>query len=50
MSKLLGNDLRVKYKKGIKNKVVDALSRREEGGKEEVELSIYAFSAPKTDW
>lgn len=49
VSKLLGYDFRVEYKKVIEHRVADALSRRDESGKEEVEVSIYALLAPTTD-
>lgn len=50
VSKLLGYDIKVEYRKGTKNRVVDALSIRDEDTKRELEVRISALSVPTTDW
>jgi hypothetical protein len=47
ITKLLGYDFLVKYKKGSENRVVDALSRME-GWEEEVSISL--LSIPTSNW
>jgi hypothetical protein len=47
ITKLLGYDFTVEYKKGVENRVADALSRKE-GWAEEVALSL--LSIPTPDW
>jgi hypothetical protein len=47
ITKLLGYDFTVEYKKGVENRVADAISRRE-GWAEEVALSL--LSIPTPDW
>lgn len=44
MSKLLGYDFVVDYKKGSKNRVADALSRKED------EISLALISIPSVEW
>lgn len=46
LTKLLGCEFLVEYKKGKKNVVVDALSRREE----ETQAKLLAISIPSTGW
>lgn len=48
VSKLLGYDFIVEYKKGQDNKVADALSRRDEEELQEVSLSLISY--PTLDW
>lgn len=43
LSKLLGYDFTVEYRKGRENKVADALSRREKG-------TVMALSGPQPTW
>jgi hypothetical protein len=45
VTKLLGYDFTVEYKKGVDNQVVDALSRREDWG-EEITLSLLSILTP----
>lgn len=40
ISKLLGYDIRVEWKKNVDNQMADALLRMDEGTKQELELSI----------
>jgi hypothetical protein len=47
ITKLLGYDFLVKYKKGSENRVANALSRREEW---EEEVSISLLSIPTSNW
>jgi hypothetical protein len=47
ITKLLGYDFLVEYKKDSENRVVDALSRRE-GWEEEVSIAL--LSIPTSDW
>lgn len=48
VSKLLGNDFVVEYKKGHDNKVADALSRRCE--EEEAMATLSVVSYPTLEW
>lgn len=48
VSKLLSYDFVVEYKKGQENKVVDALSRRNE--KEELVVTLSVISYPTLEW
>jgi hypothetical protein len=48
ISKLLGYDFEVEYKKGIENKIADALSRWE-GWEEELSLSLLAIPTVNLD-
>lgn len=50
VSKLLGYDVRVEYKKGVENLVADTLSIKDEVYKPEVGLSISALSIPTVEW
>ncbi|KAF5470266.1 hypothetical protein F2P56_010790, partial [Juglans regia] len=50
VSKLLGYDIKVEHKKGTENRVDDALSRRDEGIKQDLEVSISALSIPTAEW
>jgi len=47
LTKLLGFDFWVEYKKGVDNKVADALSRREGW---ENEAALFSISLPVADW
>lgn len=47
ITKLLGYDFVVEYKKGVTNKVADALSRREAP---EEELTLSLLSIPTSNW
>lgn len=49
-SKLLGYDMLVEYKRGLENKVVNALSRRGEGEEQRVEATLAVISLPTLDW
>jgi hypothetical protein len=46
VTKMLGYDFEIIYKKGKKNVVVDALSRKDEG----VEAFLCSISIIQTDW
>jgi hypothetical protein len=46
ISKLLGYDFVIEYKKGKENRVVDALSRQFENPKNEVTISLISFPTP----
>lgn len=48
VSKLLGYDIIVEYKKGPDNKVADALSKRDEENTLEVTLSLISY--PTLEW
>jgi hypothetical protein len=48
VSKLLGYDFMVEYKKWRDNKVADALSRKDEENLQEVSLSVISY--PTLDW
>jgi hypothetical protein len=50
ISKLLGYDFVIEYKKGKENRVVDALSKRFEETSKEGELSISLISFPTPSW
>ncbi|KAL3509283.1 hypothetical protein ACH5RR_028684 [Cinchona calisaya] len=51
LTKLLGLDYEIQYKKGAENKVVDALSRRiPEEDNELPSTSVVAISFIKSDW
>lgn len=47
ITKLLGYDFVVEYKRGVTNKVADALSRREASGEE---LTLSLLSIPTSSW
>ena len=46
VTKMLGYDFEIIYKKGKQNVVVDALSRKDE----DVEALLYAISIIQSDW
>jgi hypothetical protein len=50
LTKLLGYDFSVEYKKGVDNKVVDALSRREDNDVSDVKVSLFLLSIPRAVW
>jgi hypothetical protein len=47
LTKLLGYDFIVEYKKGVDNRVADALSKREDWG---TEVALSLLSIPHADW
>jgi hypothetical protein len=50
LTKLLGYDFSVEYKKGVDNKVADALSRREDNDVSDVKVSLFLLSIPRAVW
>jgi len=50
LTKLLGYDFSFEYKKGVDNKVVDALSRKEESDDSDVQVSLSLLSIPRAVW
>jgi len=46
----LGYDFNVEYKKGVDNKVADALSRREDNDVSDVKVSLLLLSIPRAVW
>jgi hypothetical protein len=50
LTKLLVYDFSVEYKKGVDNKVADALSRREDNDVSDVKVSLFLLSIPRAVW